>query len=99
MSKLAIRYDRNLTNSAKSIFGGIVDKAYISTYDIDSIHDDIMSRLNEIMSVSSNERQIDYGSETICIKFTSGAIVEFKNSECAFISSIDETDLREVEES
>lgn len=96
IEKMAIRYDPILTKMAVNIFGDIVEKAYITTWDISSDRNDVISRLNNNSFFESKDPVIDYSGEVIWIRFTNGKIVEFQNSEWAYISPIDSTNFYET---
>lgn len=89
MSERILRYNEYLTESAKSIFGDIVEKAFISTYNYSNYDNDIKgieARLNKEMdSIECDDKAIKYDESAIYIKFTTGKLVEFNNSEWAHI--------------
>lgn len=86
--KTVIRYDAQLTSAAKNIFGDIVERAYVTTYDYSSDKDEIALRLNRAVFVKSEDGEINYSAETIWIRFTNDKLVEFSNSEWAYITLV-----------
>ncbi len=77
MDKIAIKYDKHLTELAKSIFGNVVEKAYYTTWDFgNSSKAEILERLKWIQSKYADSIDISNG---IWIKFTTGKIVEFSS--------------------
>lgn len=94
--KTAIRYDTELTEVAKDIFGDIVDKAYITTWAEYSDKDEVISRLDSNRFIKNEDGSISYDAETIWIKFTNGRLIEFQNSEWAYIRLVNMNEAYEV---
>lgn len=86
MAIKTIRYSKELTEVARNIFGDIVDKAYVTTWDINSDKYEVSPRLDEWGLVKSKDTEINYCGDTIWITFTNDTLVEFKNREWAYIT-------------
>lgn len=87
-NKIAIKKDKSLTAGAKKIFGHIVKKAWITTDMRGSkaeIRDDLKMKKYGVISKNT----IDFSGEAIWIEFTNGNVVEFSNSEWAWIKKAD----------
>ena len=89
MELTVIRYDDNLTKIARKIFGDIIDSAYITTWDITSEKEEILSRLEAGAYKKQTDNEIDYNDEIIWIKFTNNNTVAFSNSEWGSIYPAD----------
>ena len=88
MEKTAIRHSAELTVMAKKVFGDIVNKAFVTTWDICSDKDEVMSRIEaEARGLSGDN--IDIGATTLWIMFKNGKFVEFQSSEWGTIGSAD----------
>ena len=87
MDKIAIKYDKHLTELASSIFGNIVEKAYYTTLDYGIPKAEILERLEGEKSAGLSS--IDIGAKEIWITFTSGKIVAFSSSEWGDIGPAD----------
>ena len=88
MDKIAIKYDKHLTELAKSIFGNVVEKAYFSTdrcYSKSEIREELKRDKERI---SNDGSDICLDSNDIVIKFTSGRKVSFRTSEWGWIEPV-----------
>lgn len=85
--KKAIRYSKELTEVLINIFGDIVEKAYITTWDINSKQNDVVMRLENTSIGVDDLNTLAYDEQTLWIKFTNGKVVEFSNSEWASIGN------------
>lgn len=95
--KIAIKYDKDLTKMAKSILGGVVERAYYTVWDYRHItEDDTNERLKDQKREFDGDI-LEYDGQKIWIKFTNGKIVEFSNSEWGYICPADTKKSYEVE--
>ena len=99
MDKIAIKYDKQLTKSAKAIFGNIIKKAYYTT---SHYRDDSKAVIRERIKLDKNDSEgsdgfIDIGSKIIWIQFITGKMVELSSSEWGSIGLADIDKSYEVE--
>lgn len=90
MKETKLKESEKLLEAAKSVFGDIIQNAWITTYQLStSKGSDVNKRLikNEI-DLSVTDRSIDYGCQTIVIQLTNGNKVTFESSEFALITRI-----------
>jgi len=82
MNTTAIRYNKELTATAKAIFGDIVAKAFTTTWNTTSTKEDVQQRLSsEDRDFIREEIEIDIGATEVWIEFTNGKTVAMQSSE------------------
>ena len=100
-NKIVIKYNKELTRRAALVFGPVVKKAYVSTWDINSSQIDIKQRLNrEEHSVKNSpvKDALDFDSCNIIVEFLSGVVIKLSSSEWGSIGIADTNNMIQWEE-
>ena len=87
--KTAIRFNKRLTELATKVFGDIVARAFITTWDLGSTDTDIEKRLQEADCYNSESDEINFDDKVIWIEFINGKIVDFYSAEWGAIKQAD----------
>ncbi len=92
--KKAFRYNEELTKKAIEIFGDIVKKAYVTTWDYGTLFHDsdtnkkrVESRLLFVIPDFYDKPTIPYSGRSIWVEFKNGKVVDFKSSSMATIEN------------
>jgi len=99
--KTVIKYSKELTRRAALVFGPVVKKVYVSTWDINSSQIDIKQRLNrEEYSVRNTpvKDALNFDSCNIIVEFLSGVKIQISSSEWGSISIADTNNMTQWEE-
>lgn len=97
LDKYLLQKSEKLTATAKNIFGDIVENVYIAKikYEWDTIEDtnsELILELNRIEEhIDINSKKIDQDCTSIVIEYTNGKKVIFNNSECVYMSTLEDS--------
>lgn len=89
-----VKYNKNMTSVAKSIFGNIVKKAYnvieMASYRNEN---DYVEYFNQKKKESFQKDLIDFDGEKVLIEFENGKKVMFSSSEWAYMNKVTDEEI------
>lgn len=96
-----IKYNEELTNAAKNIFGDTVEKVFVTTWNFDDSFEDEYEEILE--RIKSDENRFEIKNDSlfldaieIWIKFNNGNTISINNSEWCILKKVNNKKFHEL---